>query len=172
MIKTGMAVALASAVVLIALMVPVSGAGPSFRPDHRFEGSTLAGWHPKGDADWRAEKGEITGVPKTPAGGWLVLDRSYQDTGFFASFRCAAGCKTGVLLRAEKTADGMKGVFVSLTDGNVAVAAVTLDATGREVNRTPLRSPGGGQIRIAPPPDPNQPGTAGGRGDGRAAAAG
>ena len=61
--------ALAPAVVFIAVMVPVSGAGPSFRPDDRFQGSTLAGWHPQGNADWRAEKGEITGVPKTPAGG-------------------------------------------------------------------------------------------------------
>ena len=77
-------------------------AGPShFRAAPVFDGKTLAGWHPVGQADWRVENGEIVGTPKTPAGGWLVLDKSYQDTGFFASFRCAAGCKTGVMLRAE-----------------------------------------------------------------------
>ncbi len=147
--------ALAPAVVFIALMVPVTGAGPSFRPDDRFQGSTLAGWHPQGNADWRAEKGEITGVPKTPAGGWLVLDRSYQDTGFFASFKCAAGCKTGVLLRAEKTeGGGLKGIFLSLNEGDVAAYSVALDAGGSELKRTPLRFPGGGQVRIAPPPAP------------------
>ena len=166
--------ALAPAVVFIAVMVPVSGAGPSFRPDDRFQGSTLVGWHPQGDADWRADKGEITGVPKTPAGGWLVLDRSYQDSGFFASFKCAAGCKTGVLLRAEKTdGGGLKGIFLSLNEGDVAAYSVALDAGGRELKRTPLRFPGGGQIRIAPPPAPAAggppvpPGAAGGRGAGR-----
>ena len=41
-----------------------------------------------------------------PVHGWLVLDKGIQDVGVFARFRCATGCKTGVLLRAEKTADG------------------------------------------------------------------
>src|ERR1041385_2845862 len=102
----------------IAAVVLVQGAfaaGPShFKPTPVFNGTTLAGWHPMGQAEWRVDKGEIVGIPKTPGGGWLVLDKSYQDTGFFASFRCTSGCKTGVLLRAEKTADGMKGSFVSL----------------------------------------------------------
>ncbi len=79
------------------------------------------------------EKGEIVGTPKTPGGGWLVLDKSYQDTGFFASFRCMGGCKTGVMLRAEKTADGMKGAFVSLNEGDLASYNLKLDAQGQEV---------------------------------------
>jgi hypothetical protein len=171
MVKTAVVAAFAPAVVVVALIVHVSGAGPSFRPDHRFQGSTLAGWHPQGDAEWRAENGEITGIPRNPAGGWLVFDGSFQDTGFFASFKCAAGCKTGVLLRAEKTdGGGLKGIFVSLNEGDVAAYSVALDASGRETKRTPLRFPGGGQIRIAPEPPaaapPGPPG-AGGRGAGR-----
>jgi hypothetical protein len=145
--------------------VPVRGDGPTFRPDIHFQGSTLTGWHTLGDADWKAVNGEITGTPKQPGGGWLVLDRSFQDVGFFASVRCTAGCKTGVLLRAEKTADGgMKGIFVSL-DTAVASYAVTVDAEGRETSRQPLR-PGGGQMRIAPPPDPAAPARGGGGGRG------
>jgi hypothetical protein len=172
MIKTGLMRALAPAIAVTTLTVPATGAGPSFRPDDRFEGSTLSGWRILGPAEWRADKGEITGVPKDPSGGWLVLDRSYQDTGFFASFRCGAGCKTGVLLRAEKTPEGMKGVLVSLTEGDVAAYAVTLDSGGRETKRTPLRFPGAGQNRIAPPPDPSTPagppaGALAGRGAGR-----
>ena len=63
--------------------------GPThFRANPAFNGTTLAGWHPVGQADWRVEKGEIVGTPRSPAGGWLVLDKAYQDTGFFASFRC------------------------------------------------------------------------------------
>jgi hypothetical protein len=78
-----------------------------------------------GQAGWRAEKGELIGTPKSASGGWLVLDRSYQDIGFFASFRCTGSCRTGVLLRAQKTANGMKGIYVSLTQGDLASYRVT-----------------------------------------------
>jgi len=162
------------------------GAGPTFHPDATFKGSALTGWHTFGNADWRAQDGEIVGTPRA-GGGWLVLDHSYQDVGFFASFQCMAACRTGVLLRAEKTPDGgMKGIFVAL-DGVLATGeepvpnteqgktglpsyAMTIDAQGREVKRERLRR-GGGQMRIAPPPDPNAPGRGaggrGGRGGGR-----
>ena len=109
----------------------LSGTGPSFHPDYSFQGSALAGWHALGDASWRAENGEITGTPKLAGGGWLVLDHSYQDVGFYASFKCAAGCKTGLLMRAEKTAEGgMKGVFVSLSEGDVASYAADTRCAG------------------------------------------
>src|ERR1700682_4313978 len=83
----------------------IFAASQNFLPDVAFKGSSLTGWHKLGQADWRAENGEIIGTPKEN-GGWLVLDKGYQDIAFYASFRCAGGCKTGVLLRAEKTADG------------------------------------------------------------------
>ncbi len=47
----------------------------NFQPDVVFKGSSLAGWHPLGQAGWRAENGEIIGTPKE-GGGWLVLDKS------------------------------------------------------------------------------------------------
>jgi hypothetical protein len=166
--------------------------GPTFHPDATIQGSTLAGWHTLGNADWRMQNGAITGTPKTPAGGWLILDKSYQDVGVFASFQCLTGCLTGVLMRAEKTPDGgMKGVFVSLTDADrtpdeppvplteqqktgLASYAVVVDAGGKIVRHERLRR-GGGQMRIAPALDPNAPapggrgrGGAGGRGRGPA----
>ena len=88
-----------------ALLLPAplgTAASRNFVPDLVFTGSTLTGWKPFGDADWRAQNGEIVGVPK--GGGWLVADRAYQDVAFSASFRCAEGCRAGVLLRAERTA--------------------------------------------------------------------
>ncbi|MGD1073222.1 MAG: FG-GAP-like repeat-containing protein [Bryobacteraceae bacterium] len=158
--------ALLLAAATLALFVRLSGTGPSFHPDSTFKGSALTGWHTLGDATWQAQNGEITGTPKQPAGGWLVLDHSYQDVGFYASFKCAPGCQSGLLMRAEKTADGgMKGVFVSFS-GQVASYAVTLDAQGHETKRDRLR-PGGGQMRIAPPVDPNAPGRGGRGGPGR-----
>jgi hypothetical protein len=56
---------------------PLAGAGPSFRPDFRFAGSTLAEWHALGDAECRVEDGRIVGTPRQ-SGGWLLLDRSYR----------------------------------------------------------------------------------------------
>ena len=131
---------------------------------------TLAGWHVLGDATWRAENGEFVGSPTSPAGGWLVLDRSLQDVGVFARFRCEQGCKTGVLLRAEKTADGMKGIYVATAGDEPGAYAIKLDAGGRELSRERLRT-AGGQVRFAPPPPaPGTPGRAGG--GGRAAGGG
>src|SRR5437667_3258481 len=95
----------------ILLLAPLFGVGPTFHPDASFKGSTLTGWRALGQADWKAQDGEIIGVPKAATGGWLMLDHSFQDTAFYASFRCTGGCKTGVLLRAEKTAQGMKGIY-------------------------------------------------------------
>ena len=60
-----------------------------------------------------------------------------------------ARCKTGVLLRAEKTPTGMKGVFLSLDEGDIGGYAVTLDANGKILTRERLR-PGGGLMRVAP----------------------
>ena len=115
----------------------------AFVPDSKMPAASLNGWHTLGQADWHAENGEIVGTPKAAGGGWLMLDKSYQDVGFFTSFKCAAGCKTGVLFRAEKTADGMKGVFVSLNEGDLASYRVTLDAQGQEVGREALERSGG-----------------------------
>ncbi len=141
------------ALALVVLVSLVDGASKNFVPDVVFSGSTLNGWKPVGQATWRAENGEIIG---SGSGGWLISDRSYQDVAVFASFRCAAGCQTGVMLRAERTADGgLKGVFVSLNEGNLAAYRVTLDAQGVEKSKERLRGPGGGQLRVAaPPPDP------------------
>ena len=127
--------------------------GQNYQVDTRHAGTSLAGWHVVGDAAWRATGGEYIGTPKTPAGGWLMLDTSLQDAGVFATFRCTGGCKTGVLLRAEKTADGIKGIYVALAGEDPATYTVTLDAAGKELSRERVR-PAGGQVRFAPPPAP------------------
>src|SRR3954464_14295707 len=126
-----------------------SAVTPTFAPDVTLKGSTLQGWHTLGDASWRAKDGELTGTGE----GWLVLDHSYQDLGFFASFLADPGAKAGVLLRAEKTPEGgLKGVYVALSEGELGTYSLVLDAKGRELGREKLR-PVGGQIRIAPPPN-------------------
>src|SRR5512138_3934951 len=75
-------------------------ANKNFMPDWTFKGSSLGQWRTLGDANWRAENGEIIGTPKTAEGGWLILDRPLQDMQFGADYRCASGCKAGVMVRA------------------------------------------------------------------------
>jgi hypothetical protein len=142
------------AVLALTGTIPCLGIGPSFYPDVTFRGSSLTGWHTLGGASWRAKDGELIGTPKQ-SGGWLVLDHSFQDIGLFTSFRCSGGCETGVLFRAAKTAGGMTGIYVSLNEPGLGFYSVTLDMDGNIVKRDKLR-PGGGQMRIAPPPDPNE----------------
>ncbi len=139
------------------MAVPLSGTRATFVPDWTFKGSTLGGWHTLGQAQWTAVNGELVGKPSSPEGGWLVLDKSFQDVEFGADFKCAEGCKTGVLLRAEKTASGgMKGLFVSLEGTTPTSFAVTLDANGKELTREPLGG-GGGMARFAAGTSPSAP---------------
>lgn len=126
------------------LVLSLNAAGPTFRPDVVFRGSSLTGWTPIGDAEWKAQNGEIIGTPKQPGGGWLMLNKSFQDVALFTNVTCTGGCKTGVLLRAEKTSDGMKGIYVSLTEGDLVSYAVQVDARGKEIQRTQLQSAGRG----------------------------
>jgi hypothetical protein len=129
--------------------VPLAGTRSTFVPDWTFKGNTLAGWHVLGAAEWKAIDGELVGTPESADGGWLVLDKSFQDVQVGADFKCVGACKTGVLLRAEKTPEGMKGIFLSLDEGEVGGYAVTLDASGKILTKERLR-PGGGLMRIAP----------------------
>lgn len=116
--------------------------GPTFIPDATFKGSSLTGWHVLGQADWRAQNGELVGTVKPGGnGGWLVLDRSYQDVGFFAYFRCSGACQTGLLFRAQKTAEGLQGIYISLNEADLKAYRVTLGADGQELKREPLRPP-------------------------------
>jgi hypothetical protein len=129
-----------------ALLLPaLEEVGPTFRADVIFQGSNLSGWHTLGNADWKAQNGEIIGTPKDAGGGWLALDKSFQDVGFYSNVMCTGGCRTGLLLRAEKTPEGMKGVFVSLTEGDLNSYAVRLDAEGKEAGRDKLPPGGRGQ---------------------------
>ena len=54
-----------------------------FVPDQVFRESSLAGLRTMGHAAWRASSGEITGTPQDQDGGWLVLDKNYQDVQFY-----------------------------------------------------------------------------------------
>lgn len=142
---------------------PAANARYSFIPHWTFEGSSLTGWTSIGQASWSASNGELVGTPRSPDGGWLMLDRVLQDVEVGFDLRTTPGARVGLLLRAERTPEGYKGVFVSLTQDDIGAYAVTLDANGRMLTREPLRR-GGGLMRVAPPPPPPAEGGAGGGG--------
>lgn len=132
---------------------PLSEFGLSFLPDHTFKGSSLNGWHTLGDVNWQANNGELVGKTKAGSkGGWLVMDSAYQDVAFHALFKATGNSETALLFRTEKTADGYRGVLLSLKD-SVVPYLVLLDANGKEISRTKLRYAGGINYRVAPPPD-------------------
>jgi hypothetical protein len=139
-----------------ALLIPsvaALGGAPTFKPDATFQGSSLQDWQPIGEAKWSAKDGTITG--KSLGGdGWLMLNKSFQDVAMYTSFRCKGACSVGYLVRAEKTAEGWKGIFVSLMPNDPAEYRVDIDATGKIIRKEPLGH-AGGQVRIQTPPDPN-----------------
>jgi hypothetical protein len=146
------------AVVLIACLAVLEGAplaNRNFIPDWTFTGSSLVETDQLGNAKWTATNGEIVGTPSSPDGGWLLFNRPLQDVQMATSFRCAAGCEAGLILRVEKTTDGFKGVFVSISETPGAFAVV-LDPSGRLQSKVPLER-GGGTVRSLAPPAPAAP---------------
>lgn len=123
---------------------------PDFKPDATFAGSSLTGWHVVGQAAWKAQNGELVGRATGEAGGWLMMDRPFQDLQFYANVRCEAKCKTGVLLRAERTSEGgLKGVYVSYADGDFVSYRVTLTIQGQETSRERIGNPPTGNAAAA-----------------------
>src|SRR4051812_28337746 len=118
-------IALGAALATAVIVVPGAATRGTFAPDWTFKGTTLEGWRPVGQAEWKVMDGAIVGTPRSPEGGWLILDKPIQDVQLGFDLRCTGGCKTGVLLRAEKTPNGgMKGIFTSLVQDDIAGYAV------------------------------------------------
>ncbi len=127
------------------------GSGLTFIPDYIFKGPALTGLHTIGQADWKAKDGEITATATPGNAGWLILDKGYQEIAVHFAFKCDANTEIGLLLRAEKTADGYKGLLLAIKNGEAVNYRVTLDARGKELSREKL-SRAGSTMRIAPKP--------------------
>ncbi len=159
-----------SLAILLLAIGNAAQANRNFQADWTFRGSSLTAMSQVGQATWSAENGEIVGRPASPAGGWLMLDKALQDVQLGATWKCAAGCRAGVLLRAEKTTTGMKGIYLELPGDGAQPGsyAVTLDPAGKELTREKL-GPANGTVRFLPPLVPDAPpapgrGGRGGRG--------
>src|SRR5690348_16596694 len=112
---SGMFMKLSNLGIVVAAAVCILGSGayangPNFAGGEKFASSSLNGWTTLGGAQWKVENGEIVGTPTQDAGGWLLLNKSYSNLAVYANLQCSEGCKPGLLLRAEKTPEGMKGI--------------------------------------------------------------
>jgi hypothetical protein len=82
-----------------------------------FNGKTLAGWKPTGQADvWTVEKGLI--VCKGGGGGWLLSEKEYGDFEFRCEYRWEKkGGNSGVALRTpDKDDPAYVGMEIQLID--------------------------------------------------------
>jgi len=135
----------------------INGRGLSFIPDYTYKGSSLKGWQTLGGAVWTAKDGVLTGKSKPGSGaGWLTLDHSFQDISVNTLIKVKGEGEAGLLFRAEKTAEGTKGVLLAIQNGELSLYSISMDTKGKELKREYLRS-AGGMIRLAPPADPNAP---------------
>lgn len=124
--------------------------GPTFIPDATFKRSMLSGWHTLGAASWSANNGEITAKGGE---GWLILEKPYQDSALYTSFRCTGPCNTGILMRMEKRDTGFTGVLLAIEGNALVPYRVMMDASGKITSKIKLRN-AGGQARYTPPPPP------------------
>jgi hypothetical protein len=133
-----------------------ASAQKDFVPDYVFKGPGLAGWHTLGASAWQVRNGNIEGDGAS-GGGWLISEQKFQDVRVFVRLQCEAACDAGVLLRAERTADnGLRGDFVSLSDGDLNTYQLTLDAQGNELSRAKLSAAPPEVTGISGPPRADQ----------------
>ena len=113
--------------VVFVLLSAIFAATHDFIPDFTFQGSTLNAWHTVGQANWRAENGEIIATPQSSEGGWLILDKGYQDI-------------IGAPRRASSATS--RGWWASApTSGNGAPPSLIASAPTRWAGRTPQHTP-------------------------------
>jgi hypothetical protein len=65
-----------------------------------FDGRTLNGWHPEGNAQWRTEGGAL--VSDQGGDGWLRSDKTYGNFLLRVDFRNSPKGNSGVFLRATR----------------------------------------------------------------------
>jgi len=64
-----------------------------------FDGKTMDGWSPTGDANWKVEDGAIVGTQGK--GGFLVTKNSYKDHMIYAEFWADEPANSGIFVRCK-----------------------------------------------------------------------
>ena len=100
-----------------------------------------AGWHVVGDADWKAQNGELIGTAKPGhRRAVVVMDKNFQDVQLYRTTNARAETVNPALLRARKTPDG--GWLACAADaGRHGVALGHARRVRKEISRDPLTAP-------------------------------
>lgn len=148
---TRTSLSIACGVLLATIGFPAGAQGPTTDTAKAFNGTSLAGWHQQGGAQWRAVSGEIVGTASgTP--GQLVLDKNYQDLILNFDFQCVIkmaqvmnappSCGAGLVVRhaPDPAKPGtMTAVYAGLSGPDtLTLYRVSMDAQGKELDRTQL----------------------------------
>ncbi len=127
------------AAAVFCLLSAIFAATHDFIPDFTFKGSSLTGWHEFGNANWRAENGEIVGHSSSAGRRLAGARQGLSGYRILYGIPLRGEMRRGRAAAREKTPDGgWKGVYVSL-DGEPGPYEVTLNAEGKELSRTPCR---------------------------------
>src|SRR2546422_611909 len=140
MSRASLSLAALSCAALLLMRPSAAAQGPHAATVKPFNGSSLAGWHPQGAAQWRAANGEIVGVA-TGAPGSLVLDKSYQDVILKFAFQCN-NCDAGVVLRnapSTSTPGTTSAIYAGISGPDaLTLYRIAMDSEGKELERTQL----------------------------------
>ncbi|PYR61827.1 MAG: hypothetical protein DMF91_08680 [Acidobacteria bacterium] len=161
MSRATLSLAALSCAALLLMRPSAAAQGPHADTAKPFNGSSLAGWHPQGAAQWRVANGEIVGT-STAGPGWLVLDKGYQDIILTFAFHCST-CDAGVVLRnapSPSTPNATSAVYAGISGPDaLTLYRITMDPQGKELDRTQLfkwtarQNPPGMQMSITPQAD-------------------
>jgi len=136
-IRLGLIPLMMSATLLLMTGQVVAG-GPTFRADKVVTSSNLDDWYVLGSSNWEVRDGVISAQPNESSDGWLILDQSFSNIGFYTDIHCEAACRAGVLLRSQKTDEGWAGILVSVSPDDRGTYEVTLDTEGNILSRREL----------------------------------
>ncbi len=76
------------------------------QPVELFDGTTLAGWRPVGDAEWSVEDGTLLGATGGGSQSFLVTERSFGDFLLEVDLRLEGAGNSGLQIRSHQREDG------------------------------------------------------------------
>ena len=66
-----------------------------------FDGKSLDGWKPQGDAQWKVEDGCIVGAPAEAKGGDLFTEKEYDNFELRFTYKCVWPANSGIWYRTQ-----------------------------------------------------------------------
>ncbi len=99
-----------------------------------FDGRSMEGWEPRGDAQWRIEDDYATAVPGT-GDGFLTTTREFSDFRIVVDFWADAAANGGIYLRVPATGPGVNPSYeVNIMDTHADWPTGSINTVARNDN--------------------------------------